>query len=351
MIEQHLPDVDTPTAYDDVITIGRTRARRRTVVVVAAAAVAVAVALVGLKALDQGRKPDVVTPPRSPVNWILAETASGLQLVDPHDGAMRFAPDRRGTFAAWSPDGGQIAYVVAASDDSFRDLWMASATTDAKKRLAHCEGCKVLGADWSPDGTDIAYTVLLKDGTSKLEVIEGGRTATMAVLSSGSDWGWPQWSPDGKAIALGESTRNKKSYVDLLEVDHSLTSGLPVTGTPRRIAGPIEGLKRLSWSPDGRDLAFTAGADDLDPGFTSNLFVVGADGRGLRQVTHVQPGVRLFAVEWEPGDPDYPFLVSLAEDGVDYTDSHLARVSPNGSVTPTYLGGAPVKAFRATYRF
>lgn len=351
MIEQQLPDVDTPTAYDDVLTIGRTRTRRRTTAVAAAAILAAALAALGLKALDTGHEPEVVNPPPSPVNWILAETASGLQVIDPHDGAMRFAPDQRGTFPAWSPDGGQIAYVVPAADDSFRDLWMASITTGATKRLAHCAGCKVLGADWSPDGTDIAYTVLLKNGTFELEVIEGTRTATMAVLGSGSDWGWPQWSPDSKVIALGEDTGNGRSYVDLLAVDRSLSSGLPVAGTPRRIAGPIEGVKRLSWSPDGRDLAFTAGADDLDQGSTSNLFVVGADGRGLRQVTHVRPGVRLFAVEWEAGDPDYPFLVSAAEGGVDYADSHLARVSPNGSVTPTYLGGAPVKAYRATYRF
>ncbi|GAA1965084.1 hypothetical protein GCM10009798_26680 [Nocardioides panacihumi] len=351
MIEHQLPDVDTPTAYDDVITTGRTRARRRTAVIAAAAATVTALALAGLVALHQDRKPEIVAPPFSPVDLIAAETPAGLQLVDPRDGSERFAPDKDGTYVSWSPDGGQIAYVVPASDDSSRDLWTASVTTQVKHRVAHCAGCKVVAADWSPDGADLAYTVLLPNGRSELRVVAGGATGTMIALGTGG-WGWPQWSPDGTTIALGEE-QGARGFIDLLPVDRSPLRGpTPKAGPPQRIAGPIEGVKRLSWSPDGRRIAFTAGAQDMTPGFTSDLYVVNADGSGTRQLTHSPTGTRIFAVEWETGNPDQPFLVSIAENGVDYSEAHLALVSSDGSrVAPVYAGGSTVKAFRAAYRF
>jgi dipeptidyl aminopeptidase/acylaminoacyl peptidase len=357
MIEQQLPDVDTPEAYDDVITTGRTRTRRRTALLAAAAVVAAALALVGLKALGVGNKPEVVVPPPSPVDWILAETGIGLRLIDP-DGASEPAPDPKGTFASWSPDGGQIAYVLPSEDDSYRDLWMASVTTGTKKRLVHCAGCKVLGADWSPDGTDLAYTVLRPDGSTDLRVIVGSTDASMRDLGTG-DWGWPQWSPDGTVIALGEA-RGTQGFVVLLGVEQSTpavhrprrsSSAVPSAGAPERIVGPIEGVKRVSWSPDGTRLAFTAGATDLTPEFTANLFVVNADGTGLRQVTHVLDGTRVFAVEWET-DPEFPFMVSLAGPTEDYSQATLAQVSADGArVQPIYRQGVPISAFRAAYRF
>lgn len=352
MIEQQLPDVDTPQAYDDVITTARTRARRRTTLAVAAAAiVAAALALVGLDALDHGtKKPEIVRPPLSAGNWLLAETADGLTFIGP-DGATRPAPDPKGTFARWSPDGKRVAYVLPAADDSSRDLVTVDMTTGTRTIAAHCTGCKVTGADWSPDGEQLAYGVLLPDESNELRVLAAGRTGVMARLGAYVG-GWPAWSPDGRTIALAENRDDGAvSFVDIVSVDRSSATGLPTAGTPRRIAGPLEGIKRVSWKPDSTQLAFTAGASSMDALKPADLYVVRADGTGLRQVTHNTRYLRMFAVEWENDDPAMPFLVAIVN-GEDYTAANLARVSLDGTnVQPLYRGGAPVKAYRATFRY
>jgi Tol biopolymer transport system component len=56
-----------------------------------------------------------------------------------------------------------------------------------------------------------------------------------------------------------------------------------------------------AWSPDGKRLAFTAGSDAFGP---SDVFTIGADGRGLRRLTNL--GHPVGALSWSvPGDIAY----------------------------------------------
>src|SRR5262249_56000505 len=97
----------------------------------------------------------------------------------------------------------------------------------------------------------------------------------------------------------------------------------------RRLPLPVAlGPEAVAWSPDGTRLAFAA--DDLPAHEDSNLYVVGADGRGLRQLTHGLLGVS--ALAWSPdghwiaftGFPNYvaaPFVVRS-------TGTGLCRILP-----------------------
>jgi dipeptidyl aminopeptidase/acylaminoacyl peptidase len=87
-------------------------------------------------------------------------------------------------------------------------------------------------------------------------------------------YGDPAWSPDGKLIAAVESTTVSDRQAALTSesiVVIDVRSGRPVrvvaTVDPRDVAWP-------DWSPDGRRIAFG----------NARLYVVGADGRGLREL-------------------------------------------------------------------
>jgi TolB protein len=91
--------------------------------------------------------------------------------------------------------------------------------------------------------------------------------------------GDPAWSPDGKRIVyvvqrFHEDGRTDRSDIWIMNADGS--DPRPLTDGPGSSASP-------AWSPNGTEIAFSRG----DP---SNLYVIGADGSGLRRVTSLTAG-------------------------------------------------------------
>src|SRR4029453_10550554 len=80
----------------------------------------------------------------------------------------------------------------------------------------------------------------------------------------------PAWSPDGRTIAFFSDSK-----IYLMNADGS---------EHRPLTRPLTAGKRsLAWSPDGRKLAFLNDEDCHQ--FCFNLYVVGSDGSGLRNLT------------------------------------------------------------------
>ena len=95
-------------------------------------------------------------------------------------------------------------------------------------------------------------------------------------------------SRDGLLAFSGGSPTSAQGAVYTVRPDGSKLRRLPL---------PVAlGPEAVAWSPDGTRLAFAA--DDLPAHQDSNLYVVGADGRGLRQLTHGLLGVS--ALAWSP---------------------------------------------------
>jgi Tol biopolymer transport system component len=139
---------------------------------------------------------------------------------------------------AFSPDGRQIAYISGGSllrAEVFLDLYLADATTG--KRLKRLTTSTI-----NPEFEELRY-----------------------VYSQSS------FSPDGRTIAFTAMTQGKDVLyledVKSLEVIRRLDSGL------ESMIGP-------TWSPDGRHIIFSGAKG----GFT-NLYMIDADGRNLRQLT------------------------------------------------------------------
>ena len=143
---------------------------------------------------------------------------------------------------------------------------------------------------WSPDGTTLAYDGPSASGRGSLELLTLANGETRSIALPRGGFAAPQWSPDGRNIALLEQDGNRR-YVAALD---------PATGASslRRVTRNMYGIKRVDWSPDGTQIAFTAGSFDFSVGTTSDLYVVNADGTGQRRVTHVTRGQRVAGVDW-----------------------------------------------------
>ena len=97
---------------------------------------------------------------------------------------------------AWSPSGGQLAYV---SFESRKPVVYTHDVASGKRRLiANFRGSNSAPA-WSPDGRSLAVT-LSRDGGSQLYVIDAGGGEPRRLTQSSSIDTEPVFTPDGKSI-------------------------------------------------------------------------------------------------------------------------------------------------------
>lgn len=97
---------------------------------------------------------------------------------------------------AWSPSGGQLAYV---SFESRKPVVYTHDVASGKRRLiANFRGSNSAPA-WSPDGRSLAVT-LSRDGGSQLYVIDSGGGEPRRLTQSSSIDTEPVFTPDGKFI-------------------------------------------------------------------------------------------------------------------------------------------------------
>ena len=144
------------------------------------------------------------------------------------EGTFHIAP-------ALTPDGRQIAY-ISEKNSFFFDLYLADAETGRVLR-------RLVKSTLSSNYESLRF-----------------------INSAGS------FSPDGRYFAIAVKHRDRDELV-ILDVPKDKEVG--------RIVVPLNGLTTPAWSPDGKQLVFT-GYD----GGISDLFIVNADGSGLRRLTN-----------------------------------------------------------------
>jgi TolB protein len=104
----------------------------------------------------------------------------------------------------------------------------------------------------------------------------------------------PVWSPDGGKIALVRDRDNQHATANIY-VMNADGSGQRRLTPNLRLAGRGRPSVELAWSPDWKKIAFVAGASYLGGG---DIFVINADGSGLRNVTNSVTTTFDFA--WSP---------------------------------------------------
>lgn len=231
---------------------------------------------------------------RSAADRATAKSGSELWLRDIDGGNARrltWTGGKNGG-ARWSPDGAGIAFVSDRVGSGQSGLFVLSVDGGEARELTRY-GQPLADLAWSPDGRTLAFTAPFDpenpdatppaDAAPRVRVtrridykqdnradgyLEDVRTQVwLVVVASGErrmltrepvDHQYPQWSPDGRRLAVGLPNRNgMHSQLGLVDV---------ATGATERV-GPEDGVVGLwAWSADGDRIVFAG-----EPGRTWQL--------------------------------------------------------------------------------
>src|SRR5690606_28854701 len=119
---------------------------------------------------------------------------------------------------------------------------------------------------WSPDGTRIAFIskrdVEDPDRTTNSDVwvidAAAGATPRQVTKTPFAEVSRPQWSPDGRRIAvlLGDNDTNYAYDMSKLIIVPSDAQSGPATDTPIHMAALDRAISDITWSADGQSIAF-----------------------------------------------------------------------------------------------
>jgi len=233
-----------------------------------------------------------------------------------------------------SPDGKWVAYTVATPDMEANrgasNIWVVPAAGGATMQLTQS------GHDsspvWSPDGKTLAF-LSSRSGDSQVYLLsmDGGEAHALTKLSSGVDI--VKWSPDGKTLAFTSSvypdckdndcnskrdtekekskvkahvaeqllyrhwnewSEGKRSHLFVVPPDGSVPPRDLTPGANYDVPPPPLGLRGderdINFSPDGKEICFTAVTDKMEAVSTNaDLFIVPLSGGEAKRIT-TQPG-------------------------------------------------------------
>lgn len=214
-----------------------------------------------------------------------------LQPVEGGEARPLTPKDQSAEAPRWSPDGGALAVTVDVDDSTAIRVLHPTGEVAPRELTRHIFGIDDVA--WSPDGTRIVYTTDFdpedpdesgpEDGPPKVRVTRridykqdgrgylGDRRSHVFVVdvSSGErsrlttevvDHQSPQWSPDGRTLAL-VMARTDQQGAQLVLVDLDSGEIQPITSAAGLVAG-------WAWSPDGERVVYAGDPDHtLQPDF------------------------------------------------------------------------------------
>jgi len=208
--------------------------------------------------------------------WVTyASGAPPRRLTRPPDGYADSGP-------AWSPNGRTIAFLRRLPTDAGAEdgVYLVEASGRGVRRLTSARA-ETRQLAWSPDGRTIAVGLVLVD-------VRTGASTPIGAAATASFVDAVSWSPDGRLLAF---TNDRGVHVVA-----AASSGHP------RLVAAARFVRGVAWSPDGRRLVFAGrrapvrehSEERIEP--STDLYVVRADGRGLRRLT-ATPGPE-FSPTW-----------------------------------------------------
>ncbi|AFZ08035.1 WD-40-like beta propeller repeat-containing protein [Oscillatoria nigro-viridis PCC 7112] len=184
-----------------------------------------------------------------------------------------------GSQLVWSPDRRKIAFLFGAYPK--QQIYTINADGTNLKNLTNNPQHEVYNVKlfWSPDSSRIAY-YYNKPGDSAGEqqdiyLLDINRGTSNNLTQKPRKYDELSWSPDGKFIAfVAGELNNQKLYT--INADGNQLNQLATRLKP-------SGISELAWSTDSQQIAFIF---NEIPGDTSNLYVINRDGSALTKLTN-----------------------------------------------------------------
>lgn len=187
-------------------------------------------------------------------------------------------------FPIYSPDGSRIAFVSNRSGAD--QIYVMNADGSGLTQLTN--GTRF---DWAADSNTIVYQTGSNVSNNELYTIDlAARNVHQLTYDNRYD-GYPNWSPDGTRIAYVHCLDDGDAQCHIAVMNSDGSRQYFVTNTNEATANfkPI-------WSPNGQQILFTSYRNDLTNMQNADLYVVNADGSGLRQLTF--EASKDFSAQW-----------------------------------------------------
>jgi dipeptidyl aminopeptidase/acylaminoacyl peptidase len=249
----------------------------------------------------------------------------------------------------FSPDGSRIAFLMQRGEKAKTQVWMIAVGGGEAVQVTSSESA-VSTFRWHPGGDRIAYVAttpqskrekdLDKKGYGFIFYEENLKDRNLYLLKVGRDgavgeadkitdgvsvWSF-EWSPDGKTIAAGITSKNlvdqEYMFQKIFLIDVSSKTRRQLTDNPGKLGS-------FAWSPDGARIAYNAAKERKDHS-ESQVFVMSASGGEAKNLT--EPTFR-GTVNWV-GWKDKDTVVYRASEGMYPT---LSTVTAGGGKRTTIL--------------
>jgi len=203
----------------------------------------------------------------------------------PNTSAVKIVPFTglagRENHPAFSPDGKQLAFTWRPDGSDNLDIYVKLIGAGEPLRLTQSPDADIFPA-WSPDGRFIAWVRAYGDFNEIYVVPALGGVERRIFKTRQAVWSRMSWTPDGKQLAIADAQdKENQSSIFLIPVEGGETSA------KLRMTQPPPGAND-SWpaiSPDGQAIAFRRIFNDS----LTELFVLDAPGQHLDKPADKQP--------------------------------------------------------------
>lgn len=269
---------------------------------------------------------------------------------------------------AISPDGGKVAWIESAPGKIESDLPSLSVyikdLRDAgagAKRIGD-PSSMAQGLAWSQDGKLAFLSDADSHGQMQLYMAEKpGRGKPRKIGEFKGYIEQPQWSPDGKSIAVleiegsgrvpgpTEATAPATGVIASTVMEKRLAIVNLATGAARSISPADMYVYEFDWSPDSKNLAYLAAPGDGDNNwYLAELYAIDADSGAVRHI--FKPSLQAANVRWSPDGKTIAFIGGLMSDeGVTGGDIYaipaeggtLSDLTPDRKASPNWFRWSP----------